>query len=226
VGRHELARDRRKSSAVLAAFVAPAAVFFAAGADVHPAAPDPAVGTVAHAADTVEPPCCMEIVAAASFAHVPAPSLGQSTMSAPPERVVTASRWRVVDVPRLLPAGLAPEQGLQVRTILAARSISAVFPEIHQMDGVRPDALPWHPNGLALDIMIPNPSSAEGVELGNEIVAYVLKNAKRFDLQDAIWRGIYYTPSGPSGSGMGHFDHVHITTHGGGYPTGDEKYYR
>jgi hypothetical protein len=181
VGRHELARDRRKSSAVLAAFVAPAAVFFAAGADVHPVAADPAVGTVAHAADTVAPPCCMEIVAASS-AHAPAPSLGQATLSSAPERVVAASRWRVVDVPRLLPKGVASEQGLQIRTILAARSISAAFPEIHQIDGVRPDPLPWHPNGLALDIMIPNPSSAEGIALGNEIVAYALKNTNRFDL--------------------------------------------
>ncbi|MGX9789293.1 hypothetical protein [Mycobacterium sp. MMS18-G62] len=226
MGRHELARDRRKSSAVLAAFVAPAAVFFAAGADVHPTAADAVVRTAAHAADTMATPCCMEIVTAASVVGASAPSLGHSTMNAAPERVVTASRWRVVDVPRLLPKGIASEQGLQVRTILAARSISAAFPEIHQMDGVRPDPLPWHPNGLALDIMIPNPSSAEGIELGNEIVAYALKNANRFDLQDAIWRGIYYTPSGPQGSGMGHFDHVHITTHGDGYPTGDEKYYR
>jgi hypothetical protein len=206
--------------------VAPAAVFFAAGADVHPLAANPAVGTVAHVADNVVPPCCMEIVAAASTGHAPAPSIGQATLSSGPERVVAASRWRVVDVPRLLPKGVASEQGLQVRTILAARSISAAFPEIHTIDGVRPDALPWHPNGLALDIMIPNPSSAEGIALGNEIVAYALKNANRFDLQDAIWRGTYYTPSGPQGSGMGHFDHVHITTHGDGYPTGDEKYYR
>jgi hypothetical protein len=222
VGRHELAKDRRKSSAVLAALVAPAAVFFAAGADVHPPVAQPAVTP---AAQNVAPPCCMEIVAASAVDHGTA-SLGHSTLVAAPARVVTASRWRVVDVPKLLPKGIANESGLQIKTILAARSISAAFPEIHQMDGVRPDPLPWHPNGLALDIMIPNPSSTEGIELGNEIVAYALKNAKRFDLQDAIWRGTYYTPSGPQNSGMGHFDHVHITTHGDGYPTGDEKYYR
>jgi hypothetical protein len=74
--------------------------------------------------------------------------------------------------------------------------------------------------------MIPNASSASGIALGNEIVAFVLKNAKRFGMQDAIWRGVYYTPGGPSGGGAGHFDHVHITTTGGGYPTGAELYYR
>ena len=129
-------------------------------------------------------------------------------------------------VPRLLPVGVAPERGLQVRTILAARSISAAFPEIHEIGGVRPDALPWHPNGLALDVIIPNPGTAEGIALGNEIVAFALKNAARFGLQDAIWRGVYYTPTGPKGYGAGHFDHVHITTTGGGYPTGGETYYR
>jgi len=129
-------------------------------------------------------------------------------------------------VPQLLPVGVAPERGLQVKTILVARSISAAFPEIKSMGGVRPDALRWHPEGLAVDVMIPNPSSAQGIALGNEIVAFALKNANRFALQDAIWRGTYYTPSGPSGSGYGHYDHVHITTHGGGYPTGREVYVR
>ncbi|HXY66000.1 MAG TPA: hypothetical protein VEI45_16985, partial [Mycobacterium sp.] len=139
-----------------------------------------------------------------------------------------ASRWRVVPkyVPQLLPVGVASERGLQVKTILVARSISAAFPEIKSMGGVRPDALRWHPEGLAVDVMIPNPSSAQGIALGNEIVAFALKNANRFALQDAIWRGTYYTPSGPSGSGYGHYDHVHITTHGGGYPTGREVYVR
>jgi hypothetical protein len=129
-------------------------------------------------------------------------------------------------VPQLLPVGRAPERGLQVKTILAARTISTVFPEITNMGGVRPDALPWHPRGLAIDVMIPNPSSAAGIALGNEIVAFALKNAQRFALQDCIWRGTYYTASGPSGSGYGHYDHVHITTHGGGYPTGGEVYFR
>ena len=222
MGRHELARDRRKSSAVLAAVIAPAAVFFAAGGDVHPLAAggdaDPVVDDVA--------PCCLEIVAAAPIAFSSAPSLGQSSMSSAPGQLVSASRWRVVDVPRLLPVGVALEQGLQVRTILAARSISAAFPEIHQIGGVRPDALRWHPDGLALDVTIPNPGTAEGIALGNEIVAFVLKNASRFGMQDAIWRGVYYTPNGPRGTGAGHYDHVHITTTGGGYPTGSETYVR
>jgi hypothetical protein len=213
----------------VAALIAPAAVFLAAGGDVHPLADNrdamPVVREAAPAPETVAP-CCVELVAAAPAAPSPAPSGGPVTASSGSARMVSASRWRVVDIPRVLPIGLAPERGLQVRTILVSRSISTVFPEIHNIGGVRPDALRWHPDGLALDVMIPNPSSAQGIALGNQIVAYVLKNATRFGMQDAIWRGTYYTPSGPRGSAAGHYDHVHITTTGGGYPAGGEIYYR
>jgi hypothetical protein len=124
-----------------------------------------------------------------------------------------------------LSAGVVPEQGLQVKTILAARSVSAAFPQIRSAIGVRPDAKPWHPSGRAIDLMIPNPGSAEGIALGDAILAFAMANAGRFGVQDVIWRGTYYTPGGgASGSGYGHYDHVHITTIGGGYPTGGEDY--
>jgi hypothetical protein len=118
----------------------------------------------------------------------------------------------VVDLPEALPVGVASEAGLQPNTIMAARAVSARFPQIADIDGVRPDSKPWHPSGLAIDIMIPNPSSPEGIALGDEILAFAMGNAGRFGLQDVIWRGTYYTPGGPQGSGYGHYDHVHITT--------------
>ncbi|PRC45427.1 hypothetical protein C6A85_95205 [Mycobacterium sp. ITM-2017-0098] len=230
VGRHSIAKKRRNPSVYLVSALAPAAVFMAAAADTSPipvaAEPEP---VAAPPAPVVQPevPCCVEIVAAPSLAPPPvlltddgAPDVSQASEAS----LVSASRWRVVS--RTLPAGVAPETGLQVRTILAARSISAVFPEINNIGGVRPDALRWHPNGLALDVMIPNPSSDAGIALGNQIVAYVLNNAQRFGIQDAIWRGAYYTPGGARAGGYGHYDHVHITTTGGGYPDGDELYFR
>jgi hypothetical protein len=227
VGRHSLARKRRKPPVALAAVVGPAAMFFAAGADVHPFAPEPApkpvVANAAPAADAAVP-CCVELVAAAPIGRSPAPILGEASTGPAHAELVSASRWRVVD--RSLPVGKASEQGLQVKTILASRAISAEFPEIREIGGVRPDPLPWHPNGLALDVTIPEASSDEGIALGNQIVAFVLKNAKRFGTQDAIWRGVYYTPGGAQSGGYGHYDHVHVTTTGGGYPTGGEIYYR
>ena len=118
----------------------------------------------------------------------------------------------VMDIPEALPVGVASEAGLQPNTIVAARAVSARFPQIAEIDGVRPDSKPWHPSGLAIDIMIPNPESPEGIALGDEILSFAMSNAARLGLQDVIWRGTYYTPAGPQASGYGHFDHVHITT--------------
>jgi hypothetical protein len=215
MGRHELARKRRKRPVGLAALLAPAAVLFAPAGDVHPVPVHDAAKPVIN--DSA--PCCLEIVAEpASLSHR-AVGMGLSDGRSP-----AASRYHTRS--RFLPVGVAPEQGLQVRTILTARSISATFPEIHAIGGVRPDPLPWHPLGLAIDVMIPNPGSADGIALGNRIVAYVLRNADRFGIQDAIWRGVYYTPGGAQTSRLGHYDHVHVTTTGGGYPKGGEVYLR
>jgi hypothetical protein len=226
VGRHSLAKKRRKSPLALASVLGPAAVWFAVGADVQP------TEIVASAPAENPVPRDVEIVAVGPTAPflAPPPLVGQVMMSsgssdAGTNNIIAASRYRTVD--RTLPVGLAPESGLQVKTILTSRAITAAFPEIRSIGGVRPDALRWHPNGLALDVMIPNAGTAEGIALGNEIVDYVLRNASRFGMQDAIWRGVYYTPNGAQrGGGYGHYDHVHITTTGGGYPTGNEDYYR
>jgi len=208
----------------VAVVAAPVAALFALGGSAYQSTPRSDADSVAGAAA----PCCVQAVAAT--APTSSPWALSSVSDGPGEMAPAsrASRWRAVPqyVPQLLPVGRAPERGLQVKTILAARLISAVFPEITNMGGVRPDALPWHPRGLAIDVMIPNPSSAQGIALGNQIVAFALKNADRLSLQDCIWRGTYYTPSGPSGSGYGHYDHVHITTRGGGYPRGGEVYIR
>ncbi|KKO60649.1 glycoside hydrolase [Mycolicibacterium obuense] len=131
-----------------------------------------------------------------------------------------------------LPRGVAPEGGLQVKTIWAARAISAMFPEITTIGGYRQDPLKWHPNGLAIDVMIPNYHSEEGIALGNQIAGYALANAKRWGVLHVIWRqGLYPGIGAPSWTAdygnetANHFDHVHIATDGGGYPTGKESYF-
>ena len=131
-----------------------------------------------------------------------------------------------------LPAGVAPEARLQVKTIWVARAISVMFPEITTMGGYRQDALKWHPNGLAIDVMIPNCHSERGIELGNQIAGFALANAKRWGVLHVIWRQGYYpgigAPSWTADYGSetaNHYDHVHIATDGGGYPTGHETYH-
>lgn len=218
-----MAPVRRKSPGLLAVGAASAAVFFAVGGDVRPLAVEQVAEPVV---DDVSV-CCVELVATAPIASLPTYIGGGESMGVAPEPAA-ASRWRVIDTAaqRALPIGDAPEQGLQVKTIFTARAISALFPEIQSIGGVRPDSLRWHPGGLALDVMIPNHGGAEGIALGNEIVAFVMKHAARFGIQDAIWRGTYYTPGGARAGGYGHYDHVHVTTVGGGYPTGAEEYVR
>ena len=136
------------------------------------------------------------------------------------------------DFQMALPAGIAPEGGLQVKTIWAARVIELLFPEIKTIGGFRQDALRWHPSGLAIDVMIPNHDSPEGIALGNQIAGLALANAKRWGIDHVIWRQkIYLGPaSGSWTADLGnetanHYDHVHIATNGGGYPTGRETYF-
>src|SRR5699024_3451899 len=93
--------------------------------------------------------------------------------------VVAPSPAAHVEIPEALPVGVANEVGLQANTIVAARAVSAQFPQISTIDGVRPDSKPWHPNGLAIDIMIPNYNSPAGIALGDQIVAFALANAGR-----------------------------------------------
>jgi len=212
---------RLKLSVLAAAVVLPAAVVLASAAGANPGGE--AAAPVADEALT----CCSEMLAAPQSElvpdAVPAADVG-AVPDALPELVVIQAA-HVDQAPRSLPVGVASERGMQVKTILVERSVSAMFPQIRTMIGVRPDSKPWHPSGLAVDIMIPNPGSAEGIALGDAILAYAMTNAGRFGVQDVIWRGTYYTPGGgASGSGYGHFDHVHITTTGGGYPSGNEEY--
>ena len=163
------------------------------------------------------------IAAEAQYASLtPSQQAAVDLASAPPPQAVPAPPVdpSIVAMPgppsddffAALPVGVANEAGLQPNTVLVARAVSARFPQIGAIDGVRPDSKPWHPSGLAIDIMIPNPSSPEGIALGDEILAFAMSNAGRFGLQDVIWRGTYYTPSGPQSGGYGHYDHVHITT--------------
>ncbi|QVI30321.1 glycoside hydrolase [Mycolicibacterium neoaurum] len=149
------------------------------------------------------------IVDSAPPPAAPAPN-DPAIVAMPGQPSLAAAR---VDIPEAaaLPVGVANEAGLQPNAILAARAVSQQFPQISEIGGVRPDSKPWHPSGLAIDIMIPNAGSPEGIALGDQIMAYALANAGRFGLQDVIWRGTYYTPAGPQASGYGHFDHVHLT---------------
>ncbi|UUO03978.1 glycoside hydrolase [Mycolicibacterium novocastrense] len=205
-----LANGRGKLLALVASITLSVALFYAQTAEppAQPAAP-PAAGQpdAPVAVPRVNTPTEAELLAA----------------SAP---VATAA------TPFALPAGITPENGLQVNTIRVARAISVLFPEVKTIGGYRQDPLRWHPNGLAIDVMIPNHGSEEGIALGNQIAGIALANAERWGVIHVIWRQGFYpgvgAPSWTADYGnetANHFDHVHIATNGGGYPTGDEEYF-
>ncbi len=187
-----------------------------------------------HAQGAQQPPCCAAVPAAAVASPAP-PPLGAPKVATPAEAELLAASAPAPAATAMrfeLPAGVAPEKGLQVDTIRVARAISVLFPQITTIGGWRGDALKWHPNGLAIDVMIPNYDSPDGIDLGNQIAGFALANAKRWNIDDVIWRhAIYLGPkSGQYMAEMGsetanHYDHVHIATYGGGYPTGNEKYF-
>lgn len=195
-------------------------------------------------AQSTETPCCDRKPTAAAPSASPValqqPSPTAPPPPAPPLRLASPAELKslTADAPTTaqnftfaLPVGVAPENGLQVKTIWAARAISLLFPQITTIGGYRQDALRWHPSGLAIDVMIPNPHSPEGIELGDQIAGYALANAKRWGIDHVIWRQKIYPGVGKASwtPNMGnetanHYDHVHIATNGGGYPTGHETY--
>lgn len=217
VGSSPSTNGRGRLLALAGSIVISAALFYAQAAD--PPADVPSA---------VDPPAQQALVPGPPPPGAPPPA------AAPPAAALMAASAPVaaVAIPFELPPGVAPEEGLQVNTIRAARAISVMFPEIKTIGGYRQDPLPWHPNGLAIDVMVPNHGSEEGIELGNQIAGYALANAKRWGVIHVIWRQGFYpgvgAPSWTADYGnetANHFDHIHIATNGGGFPSGDEKYF-
>lgn len=96
--------------------------------------------------------------------------------------------------------------------------IKAAFPEIASIGGGRADALPFHSEGRALDIMIPEYNTPEGKALGDKINAWALANADKLGITDTIWQDFWQPTNGSQGNFMGnkgdnegHFNHIHLT---------------
>lgn len=219
VARDVLAKGRDRWLAIPASLVVSAAMIYAQSTE-HPSRVEtPAAATSAPVAGPPIPP-----FVPTSAPRIASPAEAESLAASAP---AAAQPFQIA-----LPAGVVTEDRLQVKTIWAARAISLLFPQIKTVYGYRQDPLPWHPNGLAIDVMIPNHESPEGIELGNQIAGYALANAKRWGINHVIWRQKIYPGVGAGSwtADLGsetanHYDHVHIATDGGGYPTGREIYY-
>ena len=91
-------------------------------------------------------------------------------------------------IPTVGMRGLVPN----ARAITA--NIIANYPGVQSIGGVRPDPLPDHPSGRAIDIMI-----GSNMALGDAINADVQSQAGRFGVTYTMWR-VYR-----------HFDHIHVS---------------
>ncbi|KMO83190.1 hypothetical protein BST22_26080 [Mycolicibacterium chubuense] len=215
MGRHRLATPRRRRwSAPAAAVALPALALVSIGAD--------SLSATTHDAPSG---CCAELIAE------PPAATQYRTTPADDGLLLAASRSMHRDLETALPPTVGSEAGLQVKTILVARAVSAIFPEVQSIGGVRPDYLRWHPDGLAIDVMIPDHRSPDGITLGDAVLAFVLRNADRLGVAHVIWRQTMYPAHGAPHrmSDLGsdtanHYDHVHIATVGGGYPDGHGLY--
>lgn len=72
--------------------------------------------------------------------------------------------------------------------------IQGAYPGVLSIGGVRSDALPDHPTGHALDIMV-----GGNTGLGSQIAADIRSQSGRFGVKYILWQ----VPA--------HYDHVHVT---------------
>ncbi|WP_331758338.1 M23 family metallopeptidase (plasmid) [Nocardia sp. NBC_01377] len=119
-----------------------------------------------------------------------------------------------------LPPQVGSEEHLQPNAVRLARTILTRFPQITRIGGWRAsDPFPDHPDGRAIDVMIPDYASGEGKALGDAVADYAITQAPYLRVEYIIWRGVYRPATGePSpnfdpdaGDTANHFDHVHIT---------------
>lgn len=113
--------------------------------------------------------------------------------------------------------------GLKPNARAALQRVLDKYPEIRTIGGQRASSAysSDHPNGRAIDVMIPSWGSASGVSLGDRIAADFQANAGEFNITYIIWRQKQWTAAYPQrgwrvmadrGSATAnHYDHVHIS---------------
>jgi hypothetical protein len=90
-------------------------------------------------------------------------------------------------------ATMGPDESLlQPDTIDLLHHVEETFPEVPNIGGWRPDKIPDHPSGRALDIMVYGDT-----ELGNRIAADLREHQAEYHIRYILWQ----VPN--------HYNHVH-----------------
>ena len=106
-------------------------------------------------------------------------------------------------------------QGLTANAAALLSYIDITYPEVTVVGGVRPDPIPDHPTGHALDIMV-----GSNQALGQRICDDMLAQFDRFHIRYLIYRETYRRPGvarwmvNRGSPTANHFDHVHLTVNG------------
>lgn len=95
------------------------------------------------------------------------------------------------------------------------------YPQINWYNGVRPDSIPDHPSGRAVDIMLDNYKSKASRDLGWNIAYWLQNNAKGFGIEyiifdQKIWSVArsgegWRTMADRGSDNQNHKNHVHVT---------------
>ena len=118
-------------------------------------------------------------------------------------------------------------KGLKPNAVKVLKAVRKDWPQITSIGGVRPDALPDHPSGRALDLMIPSYKSKAGRKLGRDLSRYLEKNQAELGVNYIIyyqqiwnvqrssegWRAM----GGRGSDSANHKNHVHVTVLAKGY---------
>jgi len=146
------------------------------------------------------------------------PNAGRQTASP------SASRWvtsRVVAKRRSAEPGYPVEEGLTANAIAVHRAARAAWPQITTYYGYRNDPGSDHYTGKALDLMIPNYSTAGGRALGDQVADWAVAHQSDLHIQYVIWDQHIWNVSRASegwrlmadrgSDSANHKNHVHIS---------------
>jgi len=104
--------------------------------------------------------------------------------------------------------------GLQINTLRGKEIIQRMFPWATNIGGVRADRLKWHPQGLALDVMIPgagglnDPTPPEGKAEGDQLYNWLNAHKQELGIDYILWQE------------KDHYNHLHVNFAASGYPPG------
>lgn len=118
-------------------------------------------------------------------------------------------------------------KGLKPNAVKVLNAVRKNWPQITSIGGVRADALPDHPSGRALDLMIPNYKSKAGKKLGKDLSRWLQKRNGELGINYVIWdqhiwnvqrEGSGWRSMASRGSdSANHKNHVHVTVLAKGY---------